>query len=55
MNDCCWKGAHPGVETPLIPDEVDVLDADLRRHLTKAKYYRKFKESVFNDWERAVA
>jgi putative transposase len=28
---------------------------NLGRHLTKAKYYRKFREGAFNEWERAVA
>ena len=23
MKSCCWKGAHPGVETPVIPDALD--------------------------------
>jgi len=28
---------------------------NLGRHLTKAKYYRKFREGAFAEWERAVA
>ena len=28
---------------------------NLGRHLTKAKYYRKFREGAFVEWERAVA
>ena len=28
---------------------------NLGRHLTKAKYYRKFREGAFIEWERAVA
>ena len=28
---------------------------NLGRHLTKAKYYRKFRESAFIEWERVVA
>ena len=28
---------------------------NLGRHLTKAKYYRKFRESALIEWERAVA
>ena len=28
---------------------------NMGRHLTKAKYYRKFREGSFNEWERAVA
>ena len=28
---------------------------NLGRHLTKAKYYRKFRASAFLEWERAVA
>ena len=28
---------------------------DLGRHLTKAKYYRKFREGVFGRWVEAVA
>ena len=26
MKSCCWKGAYPGVEAPITPDELDVLD-----------------------------
>ena len=28
---------------------------NLGRHLTKARYYRKFREGAFSEWERAVA
>jgi putative transposase len=28
---------------------------NLGRHLTKARYYRKFREGAFAEWERAVA
>ena len=27
---------------------------NLGRHLTKARYYRKFREGAFIEWERAV-
>ena len=23
MKSCCWKGAYPGVETPVTPDVLD--------------------------------
>ncbi len=27
---------------------------NLGRHLTKAEYFRKFRQGAFNEWERAV-